>query len=218
MSKQNRIYSGAVIKSDAGVSRQFTATITAETIDRDREVLLPQGMIATEFNKSPTVFWNHDYNRPVGTCDKLTKLDTSWSAKARIASRPAEMQGEFFPDTVWALIDQGIVKGVSVGFEPIEYRNPTAKDRAKWGESVTRIISKWMLLEWSIAPLQANTDAVITAVGKGLLTRDVAVKAYPGIEFPSAKKRTVIVVVPAGVPSAHESITNEIKRRMGALY
>ena len=48
-----------------GTAKGFTAVITAETLDRDGEVLIPQGMNSTEFDRNPTLFWNHDYAQSV---------------------------------------------------------------------------------------------------------------------------------------------------------
>ncbi|HCD33498.1 MAG TPA: hypothetical protein DER01_13905, partial [Phycisphaerales bacterium] len=46
--------------------RSVVASITSISVDRDGDVLIPQGCDATDFLKSPTVFFNHDYNLPVG--------------------------------------------------------------------------------------------------------------------------------------------------------
>ena len=63
---------------DAEIStsaKGFTATITAETLDRDGEVLIPQGMNSVEFEKNPTLFWNHDYSEPIGTTVELKRRE-----------------------------------------------------------------------------------------------------------------------------------------------
>lgn len=46
---------GAELTSTA---KGFTAIITAETLDRDGEVLIPAGMNSKEFEQNPTLFWN----------------------------------------------------------------------------------------------------------------------------------------------------------------
>ena len=91
-----------------------------------------------------------------------------------MAERPDDHPeaAEWFPDTVHSLIKQGVIRGVSVGFEPIEGRNASKKDKATFGGQVKYVFSKWKLLEFSVAPLQANEDALITAVSKSLITPD----------------------------------------------
>ena len=54
-------------------AKGFTAVITAETLDRDGEVLIPSGMNSKEFEQNPVLFWNHDYALPVGKCVKLVR-------------------------------------------------------------------------------------------------------------------------------------------------
>jgi len=210
----------AGIKASEGGTRSFTATITTGSKDRDHEVLIPDGMDPTEFKASPTIFWNHWYDQPIGKANSIDKASDGWKSTAEIAARPADYQGDFFPDFAWAMIQQGMVSGVSVGFEPTEERRPTSKDREKHGQDVRSIISKWRLLEWSIAPLQSNIGAVITAVHKGRLSRHAAEAMVPGIDLPRAKK--VIVLMPAIKPVDFVAVGNlvakEIKRRRGAMY
>jgi hypothetical protein len=154
----------------------FKARITTDTCDRDFEVVVPQGCDSTEFEKSGTVFWNHNYDMPVAKANgKLVRGDRWIDSPAKFAFRPADYQGEFFPDFARAMVNQGIVKGVSIGFMPIESRKPTPKDFEAYGKNVERVTNKWKLLEWSIAPLQCNPDALIRdAVGKGIMSSDVA--------------------------------------------
>jgi HK97 family phage prohead protease len=143
--------------------RTFTAVINTDTLDRDDEVVLPDGMNSSEFDKSPTVFWNHDYSKPIARCMKLSRGYTEWTAQAKIADKPADWKGDWFPDEVYSLIKQGVVNGTSIGFLPTEVRNPTQKDIERWGPKIRRVISKWKMLEFSVTPLPANHDALITA-------------------------------------------------------
>ena len=161
------------IKSASG-AKTFTAEITSDTIDSDSEVLIPEGMVTTRFDKNPVVFWNHDYSQPIGTSGKAERTGKGWSATATMAARPDDHPeaAEWFPDTVHSLIQQNVIRGVSVGFEPIEGRNASKKDKSTFGNQVKYVFSKWKLLEFSVAPLQANEDALITAVSKSLITTD----------------------------------------------
>ena len=84
----------------------------------------------------------------------------------------------------------GINPGVSIGFIPIESRNATKGDRAKYGDGVQTVHSKWKLLELSIAPVQANQEAVVVAVGKALETgKQIIVPPRKTFHFVSHIKR-----------------------------
>jgi hypothetical protein len=102
-------------------------------------------------------------------------------------------------------------------------RRATDIDRKKYGDEVQTIFSRWKLLEVSLAPLQANPDALITAVKKGLVS-PVAAKQFFGVEAP---KRTVVtielpaarstVAKPAPI-SVAEIARREIARARGSIY
>lgn len=190
---QTKALSAQIAPSASG----FTAVITSETIDRDGEVLIPSGMNSKEFDRNPTLFWNHDYAEPVGKAvGPLKRKEREIVADFVFAKRPDGYAGEFFPEVAAALVGQGIVSGVSVGYVPEEggVRMATDIDRKKYGGSVSRIFSRWKLLEVSLAPLQANPEALITAVKKGLCS-PISAKRWFGIDVP--KRIVVTVDVPA---------------------
>lgn len=176
-----------VTKDDGQGPPTFSARITTPAVDRDNEVLLPAGMSATDFKKNPVIFWNHDYDQPIGKCTKLTSDGDHWIAQATLsATDPRAKQ-------VHGLMKEDIVKGVSVGFIPIEARNPTSKDKELFGDHVEYIYSKWKLLEFSVTPLPANQDALVTGVSKmvngGVMTPAQA-KALCGVDIDVSRSAT----------------------------
>jgi HK97 family phage prohead protease len=206
--------------------RGFTAVITAETLDRDGEVLIPQGMNSSEFERNPILFWNHDYAQPVGKCLGLKRKDSTIVGDFQFAQRPDGYAGEFFPEVAAALVGQGIIKGVSVGYVPEDggTRRASEVDRKKYGDRVHTVYSRWKLLEVSLAPLQSNPDALIMAVKKGLVSR-VAAKRFFGIEVP--RRVAVTVALPCAAPSIEakaapisiESVVRrEVAKARGAIY
>ncbi len=217
----NRKALTAEIQSSA---KGFTAVITAETIDRDGEVLIPSGMNSKEFERNPTLFWNHDWGEPVGKNVGLKRREKDIVGEFVFAKRPDGYTGDFFPEVAAALVGQGIVNGVSVGYVPEEggIRRATDIDRKKYGGNVSTIYSRWKLLEVSLAPLQANPEALITAVKKGIVS-PVAAKRWFGVDAP---KRVVVTVnVPAASTRAKRApidldsiVRREIARAKGSIY
>jgi HK97 family phage prohead protease len=207
----------------SATAKGFTATITAETLDRDGEVLIPSGMNSKEFDRNPVLFWNHDYSKPVGRALGLKRREKDIVGEFVFAKKPDGYVGEFFPEVAAALVGQGIVNAVSVGYVPEDggVRKATDIDRKRYGEATTTIFSRWKLLEVSLAPLQANPDALITAVRKGLVS-PVAAKQFFGVEPP---KRTVVSIsIPDSSAKKREPINidgivrREIARRNGSIY
>lgn len=172
--------------------RTFTAMITNSAVDRMNEVLLPEGMDVSEFKKNPVVFWNHDYDKPIGKGTKLTKTADGWLAAAQIGSTP-------FAQEIHTLMKEGIVRGVSVGFRTTEERSPTKQDKAKFGDGVRNIISKWKLMEFSVTPMPCNQEALIQSVKAGRFSVERAkslLGAEVEIEQPKPQRRKVYVIVP----------------------
>jgi len=216
----------ADFKADEQDEYKFTAQITAETLDRDDEVLLPTGCDASSFDKSGMLFWNHDYNKPIGFPGPLKQSAGAIIGTGQFMRRPADYQGEFFPDFARAVVTQakalGRSVGVSVGFIPVESRNPTKKDRETWGDRLTRVFSKWKLLEWSIAPVQSNPDAFTLALAKGLVTRE-QVKAVWGIDVPVQTVTRRVYILPVRMPAATvkpvtKAIDRAVAKAAGRLY
>ena len=181
----------AVMPAEVAVDKTdpmlFSATITKRVLDRDGEVVLPSGGIFTEFDASGAIFWNHEYDRPVASpVGRLIRDTDTITAKARFMERPEGSQGEFLPDYARAFVTSqakvGKAAGVSIGFIVLEERKPTAKDKDEFGPDVRNVITKWKMLEWSIAPVQANQDSYVTAVGKSI--GGAACKALFGVDVP----------------------------------
>jgi len=202
--------------------RTVTARISTISVDRDGEVLIPQGCDANEFTKSPTVFYNHNYALPVGRCEGIRRSCDNIEAKTRFAERPAEHKGEWLPDTVFSLLQQGVISGFSVGFTPIEGRHPSKKDRESFGSRVRYVYNKWKLLEYSVAPLPANQDALVLAVSKGIVSLHAAQTLFPDMALPEKKVRRTVFVVTPPPPQPRldvaESVRRRVLRSVGALY
>ena len=149
----------------------FTATITADTLDRDGEVVVPQGMNSQEFERNPILLYNHDTSLPIGKCVGLRRSGNGIDGDFVFAKRPDGYTGDYFPEFVASLVGQGIVKGISIGYAPIQggIRRASLDDRKRYGDAVHTVFSRWKLLEISVAPVPANPDALIAAIRKGLV-------------------------------------------------
>ena len=218
-------------------SRTVLSRIATLSVDRDGEVLLPAGCDASDFHRSPTVFFNHDYRQPIGRCESIRRLDDRLEAATRFADRPATHEGQWLPDTLLDLIRQGVVNGFSVGFTPIESRKPTPSDRQRFGRDVKRVYSKWKLLEYSVAPLPANQDALTIAVQKGIVSAEAAAMLLPGsvdrtdaastntslaAAITAPPRRVKLLLLPAPrvdpIAIARRHITDAVARNRGRLY
>jgi hypothetical protein len=177
----------ATLAKSAAGDGVYTANITRESLDLDGEVLIPRGCDPAHFNALRTVFWNHRYDSPIAKAVSNVRIYSDLiQSDYRFAVRPATHVGEWFPDTVKWLVDCDVVRGVSVGHRVIERRAPLASDRQRYGDGLVSIVSRWKLLEWSIAPLQCNGDAVARAEARGVEVPGSVKRLFTRLCFKSA--------------------------------
>jgi hypothetical protein len=170
--------------------------ITTDSPDRDGEVVLPAGGDFTQFRKNPVVTFAHRYDElPIGRALWLKRDEQNGRAgilaKTQYATKPKDWgSAPWLPSAVWALVQQGILKGKSIGFLPVEVRPPSKQElsaRPDWA-NVRLIIAKWLLLEYAVAPVPSNPDALVQSIGKGLAVPDSLLEAM-GMMIPTNTER-----------------------------
>jgi len=164
--------------------------INTADVDRDNEIVLPSGGQVSDFKKSPTVLYAHDYHGlPIGK-DIWIKLvqGKGWLAKTVYAKHQLAVD-------VYNLVKEKFLNTSSIGFIPLESVKPEDKDWDKVGELIKseyginekifdkakRIYTKWILLEHSDVPIPSNINALNVAVGKGLEIKSEALRKDLGI-------------------------------------
>jgi len=189
---------------------RFTARITSAALDDDNEVVLPSGGDFSRFKVSGPILWGHDQHQPVALSRGLSANDAEIVGKATWLKRPADWEGSWQPDFAKAFVSQskavGLSPGVSIGFLRIERRDPTAKDLEMFGSTICSVVNKWRLLEWSIAPVQCNPDAVVTMVGKHLISSECA-KALFNLDVPEVE---IVEQAPTVVTISEAQSTNVV--------
>ena len=134
--------------------------ISTKSIDRDREIVVPEGVMLDDYRKTPVVLWCHDYSRlPIGK-NIWIKCDD----KGLIAKTVYNVK-ESFSRSVFEYRKDGFPLANSIGFIPLEYTDldPETNSGAR------RRYDSVLLLEYSDVPVPSNPDAVQIAVSKGLI-------------------------------------------------
>lgn len=127
------------------------------TVDRIGESIKTDGWDLVKYNQNPVVLFSHDPKQPIGKCDQAVIEDGKLIFKGiKFATRPDNAVGEWRPDTIKALVDQGILKAASVGYIAKEVE---INDKAKDGEEVISTY-KAELLEGSIVSVGCNPSAL----------------------------------------------------------
>lgn len=154
--------------------RADVSLVTTDSVDRDKEVVLPRGGDWKSWLKGGgVVTWAHDYSAlPVGRGLWIKAVEepaNGWLAKTRYTPRPEGWPSTegWFPDAVFHFVQEGI-RGKSIGFIPTDVSRPTEDEIVKRPElaAVSWVIRKWIGLEYAVAPVQSNPDAVVIGVSK----------------------------------------------------
>ncbi len=140
--------------------------ISTRDLDWSKDIMIPEGVILSVYQKNPSIFFNHDSTKIIGKCVSL--VVSEYGVKARIQ----------FADTFEAydcmkLAKGGFLNTFSVGFIPVDF--VTSKERkfkseedlikqkyTEYKGGAERIIKSWVLLEASLVGTPDNPNAVIT--------------------------------------------------------
>ena len=145
-------------------SGRFKMLITSGSVDRDNEVIMPDGVETESYMKNPVVLLFHRLDMlPIGVTESLTKTEQGWVAEGRFAPADANPIAQ----QVRKLYDLGIMRASSVGFMV------KMRDRAN-----PNIISKSELYEWSFVPVPSNRDALSLLETNGFDVKELVSKGF----------------------------------------
>lgn len=133
--------------------RIITGIASTPSPDRDGDIMEPEG---AKFRSDTPFLWQHDRSQPIGTCTpKMVKGGLEITAKLvkPTPDMPSQLVARL--DEAWASIKAGLVRGLSIGFRPIEY--------SFLDEGGIRFLS-WDLLEVSAVTIPANAECSINTV------------------------------------------------------
>ena len=144
--------------------------ITTADPDRDGEIVVPSGGILSEFEKSKSVLYAHNYSMlPVGR-DQWVKL-----VKQKGILAKTEYATHSFANDLYECVKGGFVNTNSIGFIPLEWEDYEEKKSSplnKRDTNVKRKYTKWELLEYSGVMIGSNRQALTLMVKKGLIKDD----------------------------------------------
>ncbi|PPC63916.1 phage major capsid protein [Pantoea sp. ICBG 1758] len=180
-------------------TRQITGIATTPTPDRYGDVVMPDG---AQFSLPIPLLWQHDHLSPIGEVTSARVTDEGIEIKAQLARADAPSQLAARLDEAWQSIRLGLVKGLSIGFRPIEY--------AFIDDGGIRF-SSWEWYELSVVTVPANAEGTISTV-KSI---DQELRAASGTSEASQKQlpKVVHLKTPAGASALMtKSITPKSKK------
>ena len=98
-----------------------TFIVSEETPDRVGDVIDVKGWELDNFRKNNIALWMHDHEKPIGTWENVRVKGKQLLGDLRLGSTNLAKMAK-------SLIDEGILKAVSVGFQPLDYEPMDEKD------------------------------------------------------------------------------------------
>lgn len=151
---QQRAYTLLEVKEIQEDLRTITGIATTPTPDRVGDIVEPKG---AQFKLPIPLLWQHDHRQPIGhvTAAKVTAKGIEITAKFVKVEEDGALRARL--DEAWQSVKHGLVRGLSIGFKPLEYQ------RLEDGSYGYRFL-KWLWLELSAVTIPANADCNIQTV------------------------------------------------------
>lgn len=148
--------------------------MSTESEDRSGDVIVQSGWNLKDFRKNPIALFAHDHQKVVGTWSNVRVEGKRLIGRLNLAARGTSQ----IVDEVRNLIEQRILKAVSVGFSAQDYEMIEVGGR--WEGGIKFL--KTTLHECSVVAVPANQEAL--ALAKDLKiskeTRDLVFRAVKG--------------------------------------
>ena len=141
-------------KSDTGKTVYIEGYANKAVADRGNEIIPAKEWNVKNYSKNPIIFFNHDRDFPIGKAESIEVKADGLYIKAAISR-----SGDKDISRVRDLIEEGILKTFSVGF------NPEREVKNEKGELELQGVE---LLENSVVSIPMNTDSEFSASSKSL--------------------------------------------------
>lgn len=174
------------IRAHKAEERTATFVASTEAIDSHGDIVDQASWQLDHFKANPIVLYGHNSRElPIGKATDIAVKNGQLETTIKFASAEANPRAE----EVWRLIQEGILKAVSVGFLPTNgnYEVRDGKDVFVWRAPI--------LKEISVVPVPANHEA-LARMRKALASapNDSETPALPGTDPSNAEKEVHVDV------------------------
>jgi HK97 family phage prohead protease len=188
-SQPMRAFSVFEIKSIDEELRMFEGIATTPATDRMDDIVEPGG---AQFSLPIPMMWQHGYGSisdPVGKI-LAAKVQSNGIFVRGQMQKPGSDYPQGLRDDLqkaWVLVRDGLVKGLSIGFNPIE----SADIEGSWGRRYT----KWDWLELSCVTIPCNQEANIQTV-KSMAQAEMIARRGHTVKVPMLGPKPGVIRVP----------------------
>ena len=192
----------ALSSSETQRARSKRYVASDETVDRMGDIIRVKGWELARFRRNPVALFGHDSRKfPVGTVSDMVKGEHNGSPALLETIDYAEEGTDPVCDTLWKLIDQGVIRAVSVGFIPMKTSwVDDPEERKKLGLGPWGVVyEKQEQIELSNCSIPANPNALATksvdqALSEMVALGEITQAVARSVADLSERKRTVFPV------------------------
>lgn len=148
----NRAYSLLEIKALDDDARVISGIATTPTPDRVGDIVEPMGV---KFTNPMPLLWQHQHDKPVGSVEFGKATEKGIPFTATVAKIEDAGSLKELVDMAWQSVKAKLVRGVSIGFRPMEY---------SYIENGGIRFSETEVYELSLVTIPANAEATITSI------------------------------------------------------
>jgi len=202
----NRAWATLLVKSIDDDDRVIEGIASTPTPDHAGDVLEPKG---AQFRTPLPLLWQHRQDEPLGEVVKATISPDGITIRAKFAKidEPGTLKDRL--DEAWQSVKAGLVRGLSVGWKPIE----AAVIQRTGGLHAT----KWLWAELSVVTIPLNVEATILRVKQlDQAASGPTLPSAPGVIVRAAQNRSSMSTVAEQI-SAFEATRASKTARMTEL-
>ena len=151
MTQHATLIRAATTAASVDVARRYAEFVASTEAVDSHGTIVRQNWILDRYRKNPIVLWNHCTDDPIGTAEMRLE-DGKLIAGVTIA------KGTEDADEVWTLIEQGVLRAVSVGFRP------SAFELVEMGDDFIVVYDAPEHYELSVVAIPSNPDPLAREV------------------------------------------------------
>lgn len=191
-----RAYSLMTVKAVNEDQRIITGMASTPSPDRSEDIMVPEG---AQFTLPMPFLWQHEMDEPIGHVVEANVTPKGIEVKIQVAKVDEDGSLKERLDEAWQSIKAGLVRGLSIGFLPIE----SARIEGSWGSKFL----KWDWYELSAVTIPCNTEGRITSV-KSISRQQLAAQGQSVVPVvksikPAGASATVVKHIPK-IPKPEE--------------
>ena len=150
MTQHATLIRAATPAASVDVARRYAEFVASTDGVDSHGTIVRQNWQLDRYRKNPIVLWNHCTDDPIGTAEMRLE-------NGQLIAGITFAKGTEGADEVWTLVEQGVLRAVSVGFRPAAF------ELVEMGDDFIVVYDAPELYELSVVSIPSNPDSLARA-------------------------------------------------------